>query len=58
VVNNVIVEQVLTIIFVSDILMTIFSFFSTFGGNPVGCAAALAVLQAMKEDNLQENAVC
>ena len=25
---------------------------STFGGNPLGCAAALAVLQTMKEENL------
>lgn len=30
-------------------------YFNTFGGNPVGCAAALAVLRAIKEDGLQEN---
>jgi 4-aminobutyrate aminotransferase len=29
---------------------------STFGGNPVSCAAALAVLEIIKEDNLLENA--
>jgi 4-aminobutyrate aminotransferase-like enzyme len=31
-------------------------FFSTFGGNPVACAAGLAVLDVLKEENLQENA--
>jgi 4-aminobutyrate aminotransferase-like enzyme len=29
---------------------------STFGGNPVSCAAASAVLDGIKEDNLLENA--
>jgi len=32
-------------------------FFSTFGGNPVGCAAGLAVLDVLEEEKLQENAV-
>ena len=31
-------------------------FFSTFGGNPVSMAAALAVLDVMEEEGLQENA--
>lgn len=29
---------------------------STFGGNPVGCAAALATLDVIEEENLMENA--
>ena len=29
-------------------------FFSTFGGNPVACAAGLAVLKVVEEENLQE----
>jgi 4-aminobutyrate aminotransferase-like enzyme/Ser/Thr protein kinase RdoA (MazF antagonist) len=32
-------------------------FFSTFGGNPVACAAGLAVLAALEEEHLQENAL-
>ncbi len=31
-------------------------FFSTFGGNPVACAAGLAVLDVLREENLQDNA--
>ena len=31
-------------------------FFSTFGGNPVACAAGLAVLGVLEEEGLQENA--
>ena len=31
-------------------------FFSTFGGNPVACAAALAVLEVVESENLQANA--
>jgi 4-aminobutyrate aminotransferase-like enzyme/Ser/Thr protein kinase RdoA (MazF antagonist) len=31
-------------------------FFSTFGGNPVACAAGLAVLDVLEEDGLQERA--
>jgi 4-aminobutyrate aminotransferase-like enzyme/Ser/Thr protein kinase RdoA (MazF antagonist) len=31
-------------------------FFSTFGGNPVSCAAGLAVLDVLEEERLQENA--
>jgi hypothetical protein len=32
-------------------------FFSTFGGNPVACAAGLAVLRVVEEENLQERAL-
>jgi 4-aminobutyrate aminotransferase-like enzyme/Ser/Thr protein kinase RdoA (MazF antagonist) len=32
-------------------------FFSTFGGNPVACAAGLAVLDLLEEEHLQENAL-
>ena len=31
-------------------------FFSTFGGNPVACAAGLAVLDVVETENLQSNA--
>jgi ethanolamine-phosphate phospho-lyase len=33
-------------------------FFSSFGGNAVSCAAAKAVLEIIKEEKLQENAMC
>jgi 4-aminobutyrate aminotransferase-like enzyme len=32
-------------------------FFSTFGGNPVACAAGLAVLNVLRDENLQNNAL-
>lgn len=32
-------------------------YFNTFAGNPVACAAGLAVLDTMEEENLQENAI-
>jgi len=32
-------------------------FFSTFGGNPVACAAGLAVLEVVKGERLQDNAL-
>lgn len=31
-------------------------YFNTFGGNPVSCAAALAVLEVLREERLMENA--
>ncbi|VDO87368.1 unnamed protein product [Soboliphyme baturini] len=31
-------------------------YFNTYGGNPVACAAALAVLQVMHDEKLQSNA--
>ena len=33
------------------------SYFNTFGGNPVSCAAALAVLDVIEQERLQENAL-
>ncbi|WP_166418753.1 aspartate aminotransferase family protein [Cochlodiniinecator piscidefendens] len=35
---------------------TKFRYFNTFGGNPVSCAAAMAVLQELQEKNLREHA--
>jgi 4-aminobutyrate aminotransferase-like enzyme/Ser/Thr protein kinase RdoA (MazF antagonist) len=32
-------------------------FFSTFGGNPVACAAGLAVLDVLRDEKLQENSL-
>jgi 4-aminobutyrate aminotransferase-like enzyme/Ser/Thr protein kinase RdoA (MazF antagonist) len=32
-------------------------FFSTFGGNPVACAAGIAVLDVLEQEGLQENAL-
>ena len=32
-------------------------FFSTFGGNPVACAAGMAVLDVLRDEKLQENAL-
>jgi len=32
-------------------------YFNTFGGNPVSCAAALAVLDVLEEEKLQQNAL-
>ena len=32
-------------------------FFSTFGGNPVACVAGLAVLDVLRDENLQHNAL-
>jgi 4-aminobutyrate aminotransferase-like enzyme len=32
-------------------------FFSTFGGNPVACAAGLAVLEVLRDERLQRNAL-
>lgn len=35
---------------------TAFRYFNTFGGNPVSCAAAMAVLAVIEDENLIENA--
>ena len=32
-------------------------YFNTFGGNPVQCAAGMAVLDVIEEENLQQNAL-
>lgn len=34
-----------------------FRYFNTFGGNPVSCAAAMAVLDVLEEEKLQANAL-
>ena len=39
-----------------EIVKTIGSYFNTYGGNPIGCAVASAVLDVIKEEKLQENA--
>jgi 4-aminobutyrate aminotransferase-like enzyme len=41
---------------VAEAFDTGMEFFSTFGGNPVACAAGLAVLEVMEEEGLQEHA--
>ncbi len=40
-----------------DAFSQIDNYFNTFGGNPVSCAAALAVLDVIEEEALQANAV-
>jgi len=34
-----------------------FRYFNTFGGNPVSCAAAMAVLDVLEDEKLRENAL-
>jgi 4-aminobutyrate aminotransferase-like enzyme/Ser/Thr protein kinase RdoA (MazF antagonist) len=41
---------------IADSLANGMEYFSTFGGNPVSCAAALAVLDVIRDEGLQENA--
>jgi 4-aminobutyrate aminotransferase-like enzyme/Ser/Thr protein kinase RdoA (MazF antagonist) len=50
------VAAVVTRAEIVDRLATTTSFFSTFGGNPVACAAALAVLDVIEEEGLLANA--
>lgn len=38
-----------------EIAKTVGSYFNTYGGNPIGCAVASAVLDVIKEEKLQEN---
>jgi 4-aminobutyrate aminotransferase-like enzyme len=42
---------------IAEIFQNGMEFFSTFGGNPVSCAAGLAVLDVVQEEGLQENAL-
>jgi 4-aminobutyrate aminotransferase-like enzyme len=42
---------------VADAFANGMEFFNTFGGNPVSCAIGRKVLQVIKEDKLQENAL-
>ncbi|MCK5826720.1 MAG: aminotransferase class III-fold pyridoxal phosphate-dependent enzyme, partial [Desulfuromusa sp.] len=42
---------------IADAFVTGMEYFNTFGGNPVSCAIGMAVLKAIKEDKLQENAL-
>lgn len=41
---------------VMEVFREAFGYFNTFGGNPVSCAAAMAVLQVIDEEGLVENA--
>jgi 4-aminobutyrate aminotransferase-like enzyme len=42
---------------IADSFASGMEFFSTFGGNPVACAAGLAVLDVLEEQKLQEQAL-
>ncbi len=41
---------------IADAFANGMEYFNTFGGNPVACAAGLAVLDVMRDEGLQENA--
>jgi 4-aminobutyrate aminotransferase-like enzyme/Ser/Thr protein kinase RdoA (MazF antagonist) len=41
---------------IADAFSNGMEFFSTFGGNPVSCAVGLAVLDVVRDENLQQNA--
>jgi len=42
---------------IAESFVTGMEYFNTFGGNPVSCATGMAVLDVIKEENLQENAL-
>jgi 4-aminobutyrate aminotransferase-like enzyme len=42
---------------IAETLANEFSYFNTFGGNPVSCAAGLAVLEVIEKEALQQNAL-
>lgn len=39
----------------AEVAKTVGTYFNTYGGNPIGCAVASAVLDVIKEEKLQEN---
>lgn len=47
---------VITTAEIADAFATGMEYFSTFGGNPVACAAGLAVLDVLAQERLQDNA--
>ena len=52
-------HPVAAVVACSEIIATFrkaYRYFNTFGGNPVSCAAAMAVLQVLEEDRLVESA--
>ncbi|MFT4929424.1 MAG: 4-aminobutyrate aminotransferase-like enzyme/Ser/Thr protein kinase RdoA (MazF antagonist) [Phenylobacterium sp.] len=42
---------------IADAFVTGMEYFNTFGGNPVSCAIGIAVLEAIEQDKLRENAL-
>jgi len=50
------IGAVVTTAEIAEAFVTGMEYFNTFGGNPVSCAAGLAVLEAIEQENLQENA--
>ncbi|HEX5018752.1 MAG TPA: aminotransferase [Actinomycetes bacterium] len=55
--NGIPVGAVVTTRDIADRLLEEGSFFSSMGGSPVGCAAAMATLDALEAEGLQQNAV-
>jgi 4-aminobutyrate aminotransferase-like enzyme/Ser/Thr protein kinase RdoA (MazF antagonist) len=55
--NGVPVGAVVTTREIADRLLAEGSFFSSMGGSPMGCAAALATLDVIESEGLQQNAV-
>jgi 4-aminobutyrate aminotransferase-like enzyme len=54
--NGIAVGAVVTTRAIADALLAEGSFFSSMGGTPVGCAAALATLDVLEHEQLQQNA--
>ncbi|MHA2172037.1 MAG: aminotransferase class III-fold pyridoxal phosphate-dependent enzyme, partial [Candidatus Kariarchaeaceae archaeon] len=42
---------------IADVFANGMEYFNTFGGNPVSCAAGLAVLEVIKQEHLQEHSL-